>query len=561
MREAREEMLQSLNESNLEKMRKASKGAKQTLKMKDGSIGMDSFTASAIMQIYDKVNDKNKKTMENLLKDGKKADIVKLMKFAMSKVNAEYVPEEFEEEVELDEATNYEIKNGKIYISKANFRKVHKDYKNSTKGKERMMALDPKSGATTSFEVVFEEIELDEKKTITLFKNKQPTAYDRMRRRMNPKDRKTVDASDKKQIKDLESRGWYRSPYDEEVDLGEAKYDLYHKDFSTAMQHAYKMAKKMYGITVDPKEIDDKVASGPKKPSEGKTNSYRLKGDKGAIQVQVYNKGGSKPFELNMYKEEAELDEKLDKEDEPTIKKGVKMLKKASGAHAGQAKDLEKAMTEEDKLDEGKMKQLHQLMRDGKSAKEIAKIMKLDVKTIQALMDEKSELEENLDGRTREYRQHRERLELMRSKRQNEKRHIDPADIDTSATDDDIKAADKNIMMQLRKSVSLRGQFPVEFLDKKKVKISQKIALAVIAKYNNLRKPMDKEKFQAKIAKSHRDLLMALKEDIDEAGYVGGKDPMPAGKELAKIMKKKRKGKKESTLELMNKKIQEKKNG
>ena len=94
MREAREEMLQSLNENNLEKMRKAAGGAKQTLKMKDGSIGMDSFTASAIMQIYDKINDKNKKTMENLLKDGKKADIVKLMKFAMSKVNAEYVPED-----------------------------------------------------------------------------------------------------------------------------------------------------------------------------------------------------------------------------------------------------------------------------------------------------------------------------------------------------------------------------------------------------------------------------------------------------------------------------------
>jgi len=66
------------------------------------------------------------------------------------------------EEVELDEAKNYEIKNGKIHISKANFRKVHKDYKNSTKGKERMMALDPKSGATTSYEVVFEEVELDE---------------------------------------------------------------------------------------------------------------------------------------------------------------------------------------------------------------------------------------------------------------------------------------------------------------------------------------------------------------------------------------------------------------
>ena len=97
----------------------------------------------------------------------------------------------------------------------------------------------------------------------------------------------------------------------DDVDLDEAKYDLYHKDFSTAMQHAYKMAKKMYGITVDPEEIDDKVASGPRKPSEGKTNKYRLKGDKGAIQIQVYNKGGSKPFELNMYKEEVELDEAM----------------------------------------------------------------------------------------------------------------------------------------------------------------------------------------------------------------------------------------------------------
>ena len=108
----------------------------------------------------------------------------------------------------------------------------------------------------------------------------------------------------------------------EEVELDEAPlakqshrafgYELYHKDFSSAMQHAYKMAKKNYGITVDPKEIDDKVASGPRKPSEGKTNKYRLKGDKGAIQVQVYNKGGSKPFELNMYEEEVELEDNVE---------------------------------------------------------------------------------------------------------------------------------------------------------------------------------------------------------------------------------------------------------
>ena len=134
--------------------------------------------------------------MENLLKDGKKADIVKLMKFAMSKVNAEYVPEEFEEEFELDEA-------------KA-------------------------SGG----------------------------------------------------------------------------YDLYHYGFSSALQHAYKMAKNIYRVDIDRNEIDNKVATGPRKPSVGKTNRYRLKGKGGVMQIQVYNSGNKiKPYELNMYKEGVELGE------------------------------------------------------------------------------------------------------------------------------------------------------------------------------------------------------------------------------------------------------------
>jgi hypothetical protein len=89
----------------------------------------------------------------------------------------------------------------------------------------------------------------------------------------------------------------------------QAKYPLYHKDFSGAMKTAYDHAKKNLGVIVDPSEIDDKVAMGPRKPSTGKTNSYRLtdKSGKKAIQVQVYNTG--KSYELNMYKEEVQLDE------------------------------------------------------------------------------------------------------------------------------------------------------------------------------------------------------------------------------------------------------------
>ena len=58
-----------------------SKGAKD-LKMKDGKLKMDAFTASAIAQVYDKVNPTNKKKMEDLA-NGKKSDLMKLQKLAM----------------------------------------------------------------------------------------------------------------------------------------------------------------------------------------------------------------------------------------------------------------------------------------------------------------------------------------------------------------------------------------------------------------------------------------------------------------------------------------------
>ena len=90
-----------------------------------------------------------------------------------------------------------------------------------------------------------------------------------------------------------------------EETINEADYELYHKDFSSAMQHAYKHAKKQ-GFTVDPEEIDNKVATGPRKPSKGKTNRYILGTDKKKnVHIQVANLDNKK-FELNMYIEETE---------------------------------------------------------------------------------------------------------------------------------------------------------------------------------------------------------------------------------------------------------------
>ena len=94
-------------------------------------------------------------------------------------------------------------------------------------------------------------------------------------------------------------------------------------------------------------------------------------------------------------------------------------------------------------------------------------------------------------------------------KPKNEK--VDPADIDDFATDDDVKQADNNILMQLRKTISLRGMKDVKFLDNKKVKVKEPIARAVFDRYSKLRTSIEKRKFQTQITKSYKDLLNALK--------------------------------------------------
>lgn len=82
------------------------------------------------------------------------------------------------------------------------------------------------------------------------------------------------------------------------------KYQLYHATFSNAVQTAEKQAEKQ-GYEVDQDDWFNKIATGPKKPSEGKTNSYIIKlwkndkPTKKTLSIQVFNMG--KKYELNMY--------------------------------------------------------------------------------------------------------------------------------------------------------------------------------------------------------------------------------------------------------------------
>ena len=257
----------------------------------------------------------------------------------------------------------------------------------------------------------------------------------------------------------------------EEVELDEAKYD---NISTTKTSHLLcnthiRWLRRCMVSQLTPKRLMIRLRLVQENHQRVRLIKYRLKGDKGAIQVQVYNKGGSKPFELNMYKEEVELDEakqkpyvssdrdgkhvmnasgeiaksfkdmdsanaylkknynklmkeKLDKEDEPTVKKVVKMLKKASNAHAGQAKDLEKAV-KEDSENEGFASDAQRRAAFASGYKEKGK-----KKDESAASDA------------------RRAMASDPSTKQKFSKNV-------SATDDDVKAADKNIIMQMRKAV------------------------------------------------------------------------------------------------------------
>ena len=111
------------------------------------------------------------------------------------------------------------------------------------------------------------------------------------------------------------------------------KYDVHHSNFSSVIQHIADMAKKLYGITIDPKTVTDTTKS-KNVPKAGVTKKFSLKGDKGNVKAFVYNRGGAladKPFELRMYQEDLETNEELDESLWANIHKKRQRIKGGSG--------------------------------------------------------------------------------------------------------------------------------------------------------------------------------------------------------------------------------------
>ena len=107
------------------------------------------------------------------------------------------------------------------------------------------------------------------------------------------------------------------------------------------------------------------------------------------------------------------------------------------------------------------------------------------------------------------------RSDAMRAMRRDKSmiRGKDSADVDDVATKDDRKAASKNILQQLKKTLDTKGKTDIEFLDKKKKKVPYDIAVKAVKKYMGFRSSTDKLKFQQALAKSYKYMLQAVKED------------------------------------------------
>jgi len=462
-----------LVEGNIDKIKDIV--SKKSASKIDG-VTVDMFTASAISQIYDKVNDANKKKMEKL-------PITKLAALAMKMMKNEYVPEE----VDLDEAIPTSSAYALVIQQKDGSREI------VAKGsKEKMKTAAKKYGGL-----------------------KQGKVF--------------ISLTGKKVGDKIIGIG-------EELDLDEGTWAM--PDSSKKLKGLMQVLKRPIplgkGGDSAVSVIRDFIGDDELYDDLGDAGDKNPKGDARPIIMKAM-----KRLKITQKNAEVEMDEKLDKDDETIVKKVVDKLKKASQAHAGQSKDLQKAIDEDGHTDVASAQNNVKVAMSAltKMSGELSKLNPEDAlpswwtNKVAVAVDKLDGMADYLDTQVEE-------VDLGE--------RLDPADVDDDATDDDIKSADKNIMMQLRKSVSLRGNFPVEFMDKKKIRVPAKVAQAVQSKYNSLRKPNDKEKFQSQIAKSYKDMLGAIKEAVS-----------PAQQAAIAISKKERgeKPKKESRFNTINKQL------
>ena len=267
------------------------------------------------------------------------------------------------------------------------------------------------------------------------------------------------------------------------------------------------------------------------------------KGDPRIKAIQDVQKRKAKAFKDLARKE---MGEDLDTKDVKTVKKVIKGLKGAVKAHAGQVKSLTKDIQDQNtKIDEISP-ELRQRYVD-KAFKQYKKSTTYKSNTPSYRQNPKAQAKHDEIIRKRhkgvgssikrdqaaDLQKHGSKLssKILQNPNDSEaqaKKRLKKGSMTgkspeqmskflktNEATNPHDDEGANHIIMQLRKSVSLRGMRPVEFKDGKKVKVSMADAQKFLTKYNKS-KPMDKEKMQAMAMKSHDGFKKALGESVQE---------------------------------------------
>ena len=328
---------------------------------------------------------------------------------------------------------------------------------------------------------------------------------------------------DVKTIKTLMSSN---EPFKEEVELdeGKAEYtkklmksksivDYVKKQQAKNQKYVAKHGNKKIGVFGNEPRFDSGTMwlniAGAEVEQNKMSGNERRSFDAEAEYEAIARKLGLHKFEPRFY-EETELDEGQLKD----------ML--------AQAGDIEYYAKRSGGIDKKDMMKAASLLKKGNKSGALNFVSKLDTSPREKILDLMGEeVEESYEFGTDEYTKHTKDVTPGQGKEIDEarpsarrdamkamgKRGKDSADDDDYvATADDRKAADKNIIMQLRKATNLGGKYEVTFKDKKKVKVKPEIAMAFIKKFEKM-KPVDKAKLQDKGSKSYKDLLKGLKEE------------------------------------------------
>ena len=555
MREALESMY--ISEDNVGILRDIVKRKQaKPLKFADGKMKVDLFTASAVTQALDKVNPANKAKITKLINTGKKANFMSVAKVVMKSENDPEVEEENEgfasdaqrraafasgykekgkkkkEEADLDEAVkvgdNVKVKlsrKGREYIEKGKVTKIEKDSIivkhdfSRTPSKVKMTDIVKEEAELDEAMLIGRDYEYDEKEGVVKISKKNFAKV--------KKDYKGTDKS-KPTMMVLTKKGTSLVPvkFTEEVELDEGKNIMTSDQADALLTSKAKLLKRMPSLThleFTAKELQDldkkhkdlflKLIFGKTAMKKGKTFLVKPLRRLAYEEVEVQEKRAiknykyDKAFFVNDGKDK--LKNILDREGYDEISLGDYLSQKAG-------------LKNRDNLyfDGGSLVYGSKTIVKGAYGKTVSKLLDV-VKNI------KEEVEESYEVGTDEYAKHTREVTPGQEKEIDEarpsarrdamrdmgKRGKDPADDDDyKATPDDRKAADKNIIMQLRKATNLGGKYEVVFKDKKKVKVKPAIAMAFIKKFEKM-KPADKAKLQDKGSKSYRDLLKGLKEE------------------------------------------------